>query len=103
MDNYRQTINSLSHKQLLWLLEQYHNLELDVNKVLLETSKDRLKWDNAINLISKFFSYCQSVFINIGSDIIKWNRGELKEMSISDIERKIGGYIKVVDKPAKTG
>ena len=55
MDNYRQTINSLSHKQLLWLLEQYHNLELDVNKVLLETSKDRLKCDNAINLISKFF------------------------------------------------
>ena len=65
MDNYRQTINSLSHKQLLWLLEQYHKLEWDVNKVLLETSKDRLKCDNAINLISKFFSYCQSVNLPI--------------------------------------
>ena len=34
MDNYRQTINSLSHKQLLWLLEKYHNLE-KVGEILM--------------------------------------------------------------------
>ena len=34
-------------------------------------------------------------------DSVIWNRGELKEMSISDIERKIGVYIEFVDKPAE--
>ena len=78
---YNFSTNIFTTKDFTNDLYNIHDSTYDIIKV------EKFSWGVAYNKMNR--------------DSVIWNRGELKKMSISDIERKIGGYIEFVDKPAE--
>ena len=78
---YNFSTNIFTTKDFTSDLYNIHDSTYDIIKV------EKFSWGVAYNKMK--------------GDSVIWNRGELKKMSISDIERKIGGYIEFVDKPAE--